>query len=397
MLDEGAGELDALQFGDAVQSLGATLGTSADRETVTVSLAVLKRNFDRAASLLADAVCRPRFDPKEWDRVQKLHVEQLKQEEEEPELVASRVAARILFGDKSPCAWPVEGTPDTVAKLRVADLRRTHEQLLRPDQATVLVAGDLTVDEAKAVLERTLGDWRPEQPDTRPARPAGEQPFAPREKPGFVIVDRPGAVQTVVLFAMPGPRYATPRRVQYSLLNGVLGGSFTSRLIQNLREAHGYTYGVHSSFMMRPSFGYFVARSSVHADVTCAAVGELLKELKRAQAGDVTSAEAEKAGAILRSEVIQSFAGLDGLLNAASGPVAAGLPFETLGQDFRALAGPSAGEVNLVAKGAPLDRGVLVLVGDKDVIMEQLAKEGTGFAIQLPPPTEVNVRGGPVP
>lgn len=385
MLGEGAGERDALAFGDAVQSLGANFGAWADHETLGASLTVLKRNFDRAAGLLADAVRRPRFDPKEWERVQRLRLEALQNEDEEPEVVAPRVAARVLFGKDHAYGWPVQGTPETVTELSVDDARQTHERLVRPNCTTVLIAGDISADEAKAALEKVLGDWKTAGESA--ALPAIAPPPA-RDKLSVVIVDRPEAVQTVICFVMPGPKYADPRRVQYRLLNTVLGGAFTSRLVQNIREAHGYTYGVYSRFAMGLSAGYFVSASSVQAEVTGAAVGEFLNEFKRIRTGDVTPAEADKARKTMRTDVIQSFEGLGGVLNTAAGPVAAGLPFEALVKDFQALPTVSPDELNTLAPAAiPLPQAVLVLVGDKTSIESQLK------TLNLPPAVEATVRG----
>ena len=385
MLSEGAGELDALAFGDTVRALGGTFGAWADHETLGASLTVFKRNFARGAGLLADAVRRPRFDPKEWERVQRLRLEELRNQDEEPGIVAPRVAARVLFGANHAYGWPVQGTPETVAGLTVSDVRRAHERLVRPDRATVLMAGDISVEDAKAALEQALGDWK------IAGESAALPPVAPppaRDSLSVAIVDRPEAVQTVICFVMPGPKYADPRRVQYRLLNTVLGGAFTSRLVQNIREAHGYTYGVHSSFSMGPSAGYFVAASSVQAAVTGAAVAEFLNEFKRIGTGDVTTAEADKARKTLRTDVIQSFEGLSGVLSAASGPVSAGLPLETLAKDFQTLPTLGADELNTLAPAAiPLSQAVLVLVGDKSSIETQIK------TLNLPPPVEVTVRG----
>lgn len=385
MLGEGAGELDALTFGDAIQSFGATFDAWADHETLGASLTVLKRNFERAAGLLADAIRRPRFDPQEWERVQRLQLEELRNEDDDPETVAPRVAARLLFGTGHAYGWPVDGTPETVAELTVDAARQAHERLVRPTCTTVLVAGDLSVEEAKATLEKTLGDWKPAG-EAVPLPPVAAPP--PHENLSVAIVDRPEAVQTVICFVMPGPKYADPQRVQYRVLNTLLGGAFTSRLVQNIREAHGYTYGVHSYFAMGPSAGYFISASSVQAEVTGAAVGEFLNEFKRIRTGDVTPEEADKARQTMRTDVIQSFQGLGGVLSAVSGPTAAGLPFDTLVKDFQALPKISADELNRLAPTAiPLPQAVLVLVGDKASITEQLKK------LDLPPPVEVTVRG----
>src|SRR5262249_44713929 len=150
-----------------------------------------------------------------------------------------------------------------------------------------------------------------------------------RDKLAVVIVDRPEAVQTVVYFIAPGPRMDDPARVNYQLLNTLLGGSFTSRLNQNLREAHGYTYGARSGYAMGLRDGYFFAAAAVRADVTGAAVAEFLKEFKRLRGGDVSGTEAGKAAETLRTEVVHAFEGLGGVLQEAGGRVVAGLPFES--------------------------------------------------------------------
>src|SRR5205085_1409931 len=106
MLDEGAGNLDSLAFASAIQSLGATFGAGVDQESASVSVTVLKRNFDKSAALMGDAVRRPRLAQEDFDRVKRIHLENLQQEDEEPTVVAARVGIRQLFGDDNPYGWP---------------------------------------------------------------------------------------------------------------------------------------------------------------------------------------------------------------------------------------------------------------------------------------------------
>jgi predicted Zn-dependent peptidase len=195
----------------------------------------------------------------------------------------------------------------------------------------------------------------------------------------------------VVYFIMPGPKAADPRRVAYRLLNTLLGGSFTSRLNQNLREQHGYTYGARSRYMMEPRAGYFVASSSIRADVTGAAIGEFLREFKRLRDGDVSKEEAGKASETLRTDAVQTFQGLNGILATAGELIVADMPFETLAADLKAMGGVSAADLNKLSRAAvPLENGVLVLVGDKRQIMEQIK------SLDLPKPIERTVAGEPV-
>jgi len=387
MLDEGAGELDALGFSDAMQSLGAEFSPSADRESITVSLAVLKRNFDRAATLAADAVRRPKFDEADWQRVKRLHLEELKNQDDQPGLVASRVASRMLFGDGHVYGWPVAGTPEAVQKLLLDDVKLPYQAIVRPEFAAIFMAGDISKDQAKTILDKTFGNWQGKPLSQDSSRP--EQPtVSPPKELKVVLVDRPDAVQTVIQFIMPGAKYSDPNRVQYRLLNTLFGGSFTSRLNMNLREEHGYTYGARSGFVMRPELGYVTASSSVRADVTGASLKEFLSEFKRIRGGDISEEETVKARETLRTDVIQSFAGLGGVLQEAIERTAAGMPFESLARDMATMQSAATADLNkLAGPGLPLENGVLVFVGDKKAVIEQIKD------LKLPAPIEVTVRG----
>jgi zinc protease len=404
MLEEGAGDRDALQFNDALQALGAQFDASSDHESATVALTVLKRNFPRAAALLADAVRRPRLDEKEWERVKRLHMEELKQQDDDPQTVAARVAARTLFGDKHPYGWPVDGLPETVEPLTLSDVQTRQRAIFQPGCATLLLAGDVTPDEAKATLDKVFSDWSAPLPLGEGAGGGSGSRTVPLAEGGkiavlpdlpksdvlrLIIVDRPEAVQTVVEFMLPGPRFADAHRVPYRVLNSLLGGSFTSRLNLNLREEHGYTYGAHSAYALAPSAGYFAASSAVKADVTGDAVHQCLAELERVRTGDVSDNEATKARQALMTQTIHTFSQLDGVLAAAEERTVAGLSFGTLAEDFAALQIITAGELNDLAQAAlPLEGGVLVLVGDKAAIEAQLED-----LADLPAPIELDARG----
>ena len=164
MLDEGAGDLDALRFGEAVAALGGRFSASAGREALEASMTVLSRNFAKGASLLADAVRRPRLEEKDFARVKRLALDDLAQSDERPDDVAARVVSRTLYGDGHPYAWPVDGTPASVAAITLDRVKAERAALVRPDLATLLVAGSLSVSETKAALEKALGDWKAEGP-----------------------------------------------------------------------------------------------------------------------------------------------------------------------------------------------------------------------------------------
>jgi predicted Zn-dependent peptidase len=326
----------------------------------------------------------------DWARVKALHLENLRQEDEEPTVVASRVGVRELFGKANPYGWPTQGTVATVEPVKLEDVKAEQARVFRPDFATILVAGDITQDEAKAALEKAFEGWTRERSGGKP-----DQSAALEAKPGdelrVYIVDRPEAVQTVIRFIAPGPKYQNQQRATLRLLNTILGGSFTSRLNQNLREKHGFTYGARSMYQMMPSAGYFVASASVKADTTGAALREFMSEFSQLRKGTVTAEEATKARETIKADTVQDFAGLGGLLGAAVEPLTAGAPFATIGQDLKAMEGVSEKDLNALAdKAIPIERGVLVLVGDRKLILEQIKELG------LPAPTLVDEQGEPV-
>ena len=294
--------------------------------------------------------------------------------------------SRALYGDGHPYAWPVDGTPASVEAITLERVKAERAALVRPDLATLLVAGSLSAAETKAALEKALGDWKAEGPKP----PVVPVPATPSRAGGqrLLIVDRPEAPQTLVRFAAPAPVFADPARPKLRLLGTILGGSFTSRLNQNLREKNGYTYGASSRFGLGRATGSFSAGADVTAKVTGASLRELLSEFSRLSGGDVTPEEAGKARDIVMSGAVQGFSGLSGILATATNYAELGAPFETLGEDLVAQSSIDAAALNAAAKTAiALDRGVLVLMGDKAAILPQLKD------LPLPVPVEVDTWG----
>jgi predicted Zn-dependent peptidase len=182
--------------------------------------------------------------------------------------------------------------------------------------------------------------------------------------------------------------------VRYQLLSTALGGSFTSRLNQNLREKNGFTYGAGSRYGMGVYEGSFIASASVKAAQTGAALKEFLREFDRLRAGptgDLSDDEATKVRETLRTDTIQTFSGLRGILAAAAELSLNGLPLETIGKDLATIESVKASDLNAMSKAAiPIEQGVLILVGDKKLILEQVKELG------LPEPMEFDAQGKPV-
>ncbi len=371
----GAGSLDAKGFSKALELLGAQFSASAGHIVSSAEISSTTTNFDKSLALFADALGKPKFDPKDWERVQRLTAVNLEQEDDNPSSVATKVAFREFWGVDHPYGRPVSGTPDSVRHLTVDDLKADWSRIFRPDRGTLFVAGSLPVATVTASLERALGNWH-----ASGAASTEEAKYAPpaNQKLRLVVVDKPGAVQTVVRFIFPAVAASDPNKMKLYALSLILGGSFTSRLNQNLREDKGYTYGAGSRFTLLPSLGYFSAAADVRADVTGASIKEFLSEFAKIRKGDITDAEASKAAGSLRTETIQSLSGLQGIITKAMSLSSLGLPFSVISSELGQLEALKASDLNsLVDRSIPLEKALLVLVGDKAQILKQL--EGLGL------------------
>jgi zinc protease len=382
MLDQGAGNLDAEAFSKAMDSLGASFGAGAGQTSLTVSLSSIAANFDKALPLFADAIIRPRFAQPDFERERSNRLDELAQEADDPEAVARIVAMREFFGPSHPYGRNPSGTEETVKVLTVADLKQEHDQILRPDNATLFVSGSLPLDQVKASLERQFGGWHAAE-----GKPVAAVPVPPPANRALrvLIVDKPQAVQTVIRFVFPGEPYASPNRVAIEAISTLLGGTFTSRLNANLREAKGYTYGASARSVFENALGYVTAASSVRADVTGASVQEFLNEFANLRTGDIKDEEALKARASMRTDTIASLESVGGLVGTLEALHVHGQTMDDLARELLSYSEITAAKLNPLAKqSVSLDNAVLVLVGDKDLILKQIA------GLKLPKPDIVS-------
>jgi hypothetical protein len=383
MLSEGAGDLDSLAFEKKLQSLGATFTATCGAESAVASFTTLKRTFNDSVPLFAAAVRSPRNGEADWNRVRSIRLDELAQEASQPGAVAQRVAHRIYFGDASPYGHIASGTVASVNKITLDEVKAVQQAMFNPAASTFLIAGDLTAEEAKSALDKAFAGWKPASGSFAKAPTSLASPSAGLR---IAIVDRPGATQTTIRFITPGVKFADSSRVHRTLLNTILGGSFTSRLNQNLREDHGYTYGARSGFEMNLHDGAFTAGAAVKAEVTGASLAEFIKEFNRIASGDITQAETAKARETERNNAISAFEGLRGITSTTATFVLNGMPIDTTASDLEAMQRAAAADLNSLAKKAvSIDKGVLVLVGDKKLITDQLAGLNLGTPVEYTP------------
>ncbi|HEX7024393.1 MAG TPA: pitrilysin family protein, partial [Gemmatimonadales bacterium] len=265
MLDKGAGTRDANTIAADVAYLGATLFTGADWNATNISLRVPRRTMGPALDLMADVALRPTFAPAEVKRQRDLRLANLVQLRDNPGVVATLTYNALVFPEKHPYHRPLGGDSVSTAALDSATVRGFYRQSFRPDRATIIITGDISLVEARAEIAKRFGAWK--APSAAPPADA-RAPTPPMLRTGVYLVDKPGAAQSVIRIGHPGVERSTPDYYALQVMNTLLGGSFSSRLNTNLRETRGYTYGARSFFDYQPLPGAFTASADVRTDVS---------------------------------------------------------------------------------------------------------------------------------
>ncbi|HET9040245.1 MAG TPA: pitrilysin family protein, partial [Gemmatimonadales bacterium] len=268
--------------------LGATLGAASRLDVSTVSLETLRERLDPALELYADVVLHPSFPKADFDRLKKQRLVQIQREKADPVGMALRVFPRVVYGEGHAYAnpWTGSGTEASTAKITREDLVKFHQTWFKPNHATLVVVGAVTMAELKPRLERLFAGWRPgDVPSKNIAA------VTPVTKTQVYLLDRPGSEQTVLTVGNPAPPKANPDEPAIETMNAVLGSDFGSRLNMNLREDKHWSYGAGSFIRDARGPRPFIAYAPVQTDKTKESIVELQKELREI----VTSRPAQPA------------------------------------------------------------------------------------------------------
>ncbi len=275
MLDEGAGTRDALALADAIEFLGISISTGSSWDASTVGLFSPVSKLDDALPLLADVALHPTFSESEVERLRQERLTSLLQQRDNAGVLANAAFGRLVYGPRHRYGAMAMGNTVSNGEMTAQEIRAFHAQYYQPQSSHLLVVGDVTPETILPKLEKTFGGWKNGAKPAAPALPAAPQHAAKQ----IYLIDRPGAAQSQIRIGWIGVPRSTPDYYVLEVMNTVLGGSFTSRLNQNLRERNGYSYGAGSTFDMRSSAGPFFASSGVQTDKTVESLREFFNEL----------------------------------------------------------------------------------------------------------------------
>lgn len=363
MLTEGAGTRDANALQSEIAFLGAQLGAASGAESFTVQLSVAKRSLGPALDLLADVVLRPTFRAENVKQQRDLRLQSLLQRRDQPTQLAALAFNQLVFPEGHPYHYATDGDSASTAALDSARVRAFYERAFVPERAKFVVVGDVTESEMRGMLAARFGSWK----RRGDAAPIPKVSVAPVSHDGVQIylVDKPGAAQSVIQLGSPGADRLGPDYAAITVMNTILGASFSSRLNTNLRETKGYTYGISSRFAWSPLPGPFSIASQVRTNVTDSSLVEIFRELRAIRDAPVEAKELERAKAYVALAVPGRFETNASIAGQLADLDSYGLPLSSVNDFVARVNAVTAADVQRVArKYIPADRATLVVVGD---------------------------------
>ena len=369
-VDEGTKTRSAVNLAEEIEDLAAHLGAGVSLETANVGLNCLTETLPKALELLADVVENPAFRDEDVERVRVLKLTALEQKKANPGALAADEAARILYGPDHPWGQPAGGTPQSIGSITAADLAAFHARWWVPNDAVISVAGDVKAGEIVRLLDEKLASWKP-HPLPRLSLPA----FPRLTRREIVAREKPGTTQAQVWVVGRLFKATDPDAIPMRVANLTLGGLFTSRLNMNLRETHGYTYGVGSSVSLMRRSGTFAARGGIVAKNTVEAVAEYENELQTFSSGEISDAELSASKEALVRGLPAALETNDAVASAMGNLVSLGLPLDYY-RTFPARVGKvsHADVKRVVKKWITPGRWPVVIVGPVEQSKEALEK-----------------------
>ncbi|MCS6902159.1 MAG: pitrilysin family protein [Myxococcales bacterium] len=369
MLLAGTKKHSATELSDAWEGLGASHWASIDHDGGYVGVQVLSSKLSEALELLAEVIREPTFPKNELELERARRLTLLQQERDNPGRLLQRAVDETLYPPGHPYASSLLGNEAAVEKISTRDLANFHRAHFQPDRLTVVAAGDFSKDTLVDALERALGKLRGKAEKAREV----QAPPPLKDAPNVLILDRPGASQSHVAVAQVGVSRATEDFEAILLMNTILGGQFSSRLNLNLREKHGYTYGVGSSFTMRQGPGPFAVHGAIVREHTADALREILAELERIRSQLVTEEELADAKAYLIRRIPSFFESANGIASTLASMAVYGLPLDEFTRRAERLERITREDVQRVAgKYLMPERFRVIVVGDAEAVRPSL-------------------------
>ncbi len=373
MMDEGAAGKGSLELADAIDYLGAKINTGSDQHFSEIYLHTPLSKFDDALKLFADISLKPDFPQIELERKKKERLTTIMQWFDQPNAIASISFSQFLFGKDNTYGKPAIGYEQTIKDFTTDDLKNYYQKYFKANNAFIVAVGDVQKEALKSKLENYFGKW--EKGNVINAEVKKTEQI---KATNICLIDKPGAAQSVIYIGRIGVARDTKDYYAISVMNTILGGSFSSRLNQNLREEHGYTYGAGSRFMMRLFPGPFMASSQVQTEVTDKALQEFFNEFKRITE-PIPEDDLTRGKNYLALGYSDNFQTVSDISGQVEDMIKYNLPQDYFNNYVQKILDIPADDVNNAAKKYIIaDQMLVVVVGDKAKIEEGIKKLNLG-------------------
>ena len=376
-LAEGTERRNGIDLAEQFERLGTALDTTADWDNSTARITVTSERLSAALGQLAEVIRMPSFPDHEIERLKQERLAELLQQQAEPRGLADDMFGRFAYAAGSRYAVPDGGTAATVTALDAGAVREFYRRRYSPSSTTLIIVGDITVERARAMVADAFGSW------AGPGVSRVDVSDAPASLERAVhIVAKADAPQSELRVGHVGVPRLHPEYFPIVVMNAILGGLFSSRINLNLREAHAYTYGAFSSFDWRRQAGPFMVATAVQSDMTDAEVREILLEIDRIRADEVTDAELTLATSYLDGVFPIRFESTTAVANALASLVSYGLPDDYFDTYRRQIQSVTRSRVLDAARAHLHPDGLqVVAVGDAAAVRGPLEALGVGSVV----------------
>ena len=388
LLTKGTKTRTAPQIAQEIEALGGVINTGAGWDASRATVNVLSSKIEPAMAVLADVVRNPVFSAEEIERLRQQYIDDRNVAMNDPGTLASFVASRVVFGD-SPYGHPIAGTLESLPRITREHVVELHSRYYRPDNAVLVIGGDIAAADAFKLAERLFGDWaKPSSPLPSPQTAAATAGGAKKQR--VVVVDMPGAGQAAVVLARRGIRRTDPDFFRGIVTNAVLSG-YSGRLNQEIRIKRGLSYGARSSLDVRRDVGPFVASSQTKNPSGAEVAGLLLGELARLSESLVSEAELTPRKAVLIGGFGRSLETTEGLVAQIASLALYGLGLDEINRYIAGVQAVTPADIQKFAGGRlPAAEADIIIVGEAKEFVEPLRKQFGSVEVIPAPELDLN-------
>jgi zinc protease len=386
LLTKGTQSRDATKIAQEIESLGGSLDSGARWDSSYAQVGVMSTKIPQAMEILADVVRRPTFKSEEVERLRQQYLDNLTLALGDPGSIARFVAARVVFGD-SPYGHPLSGTTESLTRISASDIAKMHSRYYRPDNAILVIGGDITAKDGFALATKYFGDWQ--KPSTPMPAISAAMTGEPSKTGRIVVIDKPDAGQAAVFLARTGINRKDPDYFSGIVTNSVLSG-YSGRLNQEIRIKRGLSYGAGSSLDARRDVGPFVASAQTKNESGAQVAELLLGEIGRLSSAPPADLELTPRKAVLIGNFSRNLETVNGLVSQVASLALHGLSLDEINRYINNVQAINTADVQKFA-GTRLDAKTsnIIIVGNAKLFLPELEKKYPN--VEVIPVTELDL------